>query len=408
MVFMLTACGGGGDDGKENLAPPGNQPPTTQPQPPESQPTPPAPPAPPTPSPELGRLLSAEPLLHFSSAAISQALDADHSKVPAISPYYGVATYRLTYRTEDANGALTTASGLVALPLKPAGATSPVISYQHATTFSNDNAPSRKLQAGEPPMALASQGYIVVAADYVGFGASNDKPHPYLQAAPTARAVIDMLSAAQTWRQQNAIADNGQLYLVGYSEGGYATMAAQRAMQLGQHPMLSQLQAALPAAGPYDVQTTLDQLLKRVQRDYPAIAWLLKPGTLKHLGSSVRAEVRRALVRELIPDDADVSYDTRFIDRYLADDSDAIEQQHSVHWGWTPSAPVYLFHGRDDQTVPYAVSEVTLNRLQAAGGAAVSLRNCQQTSPTGHLPCVPEYFRYALDTMGLSARNLRD
>ena len=404
LVLSLTACGGGGSD-SENLTPPPAPAPAPSPAP---SPAPPQPTPQPENNPELGRLLSAEPLQNFSSSAIAQALAADHSKVPEITPYYGVATYRITYRTEDAQGALTTASGLIALPLKPQSDTrpSPVISYQHATTFSNDNAPSRKLEAGEPPMALASQGYIVVAADYVGFGASTDRPHPYLQARPTARAVIDMLSAAQTWRTQNAVADNRQLYLVGYSEGGYATMAAQREMQRSQHPLLGQLQASLPASGPYDLQTTLDKLLLRVRDEYPAIAWLLKPGTLKHLGSTVRAEVRRALVRELIPDDADVSYDARFIDVYLADDTDTLKQNHSVHWGWTPTAPVYLFHGRDDQTVPYAVSETTITGLQATGAAAVSLRDCRQSSPAGHLQCVPEYFSYALQVMGQTAQNL--
>lgn len=360
----------------------------------------------PQPTPHAGQWLETAPGIEISPAAIEAALAVDHGKVPQVAARYAVRTYRVRYLTEDANGALVEASGLLALPQKSRREPSPVISYQHATTFENANAPSLKLEPGEPPIVLASQGYIVVAADYVGFGRSQGAPHPYLLSRPTARAVIDMISAAQAWRTASAVPDNGQLYLVGYSEGGYATMAAQREIERSGHPLRAQLQASLPAAGPYDLQVTLDSLLERVRDEYPAVAWMLQPGTLKYLGSTVRAEIRRALLRQLIPDDADVRYDARFLDTYLADDRDTLQQASSVHWGWTPSTPVYLYHGRDDQTVPFAASVSALNSLRATGGAPVTLRECSGVTPTRHLPCVPDYFSYALQVMAATARGL--
>ncbi len=380
---LLAACGGGSDNDD----------------------TPPAPPPPPPQG--LGELVGAsQELVRISPAAISAALAQDHSKVPQVEPRYAVATYRLSYLTEDKDGALVRASGLVAVPQKGAGAASPVISYQHATTFQNENAPSLKLEPAEPPIVLASLGYIVVASDYVGFGESNNRPHPYLQARPTARAVLDMLTAAQTWRRTAGVADSGQLYLVGYSEGGYATMAAQREIERSASPLRAQLQASLPAAGPYDLQATLDAQLQRVREERPDIAWLLRPGTLRHLGSSVRAEVRRLLMRALVPGDSDVDYDGRFIDLYLADDQQGLKEFSSVDWGWTPSAPVFLFHGRDDQTVPFAAGLAAYNTLKGTGGAPVTLQECTQSRPAGHLECVPEYFTYAIGVMQRSARGL--
>lgn len=346
----------------------------------------------------MGDLESAEAVNRITPAEISEALAEDDSKVSGITPRYQVATYRLTYLTEDKSGALVTASGLVALPVKGAGTASPVISYQHATTFKNANAPSLKVEPGEPPIVLASLGYIVVASDYVGFGASNALQHPYLQSRPTARAVLDMLTAAATWRGQAGVADTGQLYLVGYSEGGYATMAAQREMVRSGSPLLKQLVLTLPAAGPYDVQVTMDTLLARVADLSPWLGWALNPGNLSQLSDTVRDEVRRLLLRQMIPSDADVSYQTKFLDDYMADDTEAIHQDASVHWGWTPTVPVYLFHGRGDQTVPFAASVSALNTLQAAGGAPVTLTEC--TEPVSdHLECVPQYFRFAVDTM---------
>ena len=297
------------------------------------------------------------------------------------------------------------ASGLVALPVRPAGATpSAVLSYQHATTFENAYAPSVNLAPAEPPLVLASLGYIVVASDYVGFADSQGLDHPYLQADATARAVLDMLTAAQRWRSDTGVPDNGQLYLVGYSEGGYATMAAQREIERAQLPWRSQLRASIPGAGPYDMQALMDAQLARVRDENPVIGWMLNPGTLSKLSATVRAEVRRLLLRLLIPKEADVSYDARFLDDYLADDQEALYERSSVHWGWTPSTPVHLFHGRDDSTVPFVTSESAYDTLRAREGAArVTLRECVDTQPSEHTACVPEYFGYVLQVIEKNA-----
>lgn len=375
---VLAACGGGSDP----------------------EPLPPEPPAP-----AIGDLVGAQPLKPVSRAEITQALASHSERIQGVAPRYDVQTYRLTYRTHDKDGALVEASGLLTLPVKPAGQPSPVVSYQHATIFYDAEAPSNRIEGQEPPIVLASLGYIVVAADYVGFGATKGQEHPYLVATPAARAVIDMLTAAQTWRRQNHVADNGQLYMAGYSEGGYATMAAQRALELGDNPaLLAQLQASFPGGGPYDVQTTLDTQVQRIRERY----WwghLIQPGLLRHLGSSVRKELRRVLLRLTSPEDADVRYQTTFMDRYMADDKDAIARESNVHQGWKPSRPVYLFHGRDDQTVPYESGLSAYNTLRAQGGSPVTLHDCTHT-PSRHTECVPEYFLLTVRQMATTARDL--
>lgn len=381
-LVLLSACGGGGSS-----APPVDPPP------------------PPPPPPQVGQLLDVQPLGDISRRDIADAI-ADSNRIPtSLAPRYGVTTYRLSYLTQDKDGALVRASGLVALPVRPAGATpSAVLSYQHATTFENAYAPSVNLAPAEPPLVLASLGYIVVASDYVGFADSQGLDHPYLQADATARAVLDMLTAAQRWRSDTGVPDNGQLYLVGYSEGGYATMAAQREIERAQLPWRSQLRASIPGAGPYDMQALMDAQLARVRDENPVIGWMLNPGTLSKLGATVRAEVRRLLLRLLIPKEADVNYDARFLDDYLADDQEALYERSSVHWGWTPSTPVHLFHGRDDSTVPFVTSESAYDTLRAREGAArVTLRECVDTQPSEHTACVPEYFGYVLQVIEKNA-----
>ncbi len=380
----LAACGGGGND----LAPGGGQP--TEPPPPPVR---------------SGQLESAAQLRNIPVQDIAAALAAKESLAEGVVPRYSVTAYRIQYLTTDADGKEVKASGLVSVPQKAAGAKSPVLSYQHGTIFQDAEAPSNNAVASEVAVVLASLGYIVLAPDYVGFGASRGTPHPYLLAGPAAAATVDFLTAARTWRGQANVVDNGQLFLTGYSEGGYVTMAAHRALQEGGSPHLQQLRMVVPGAGPYNVQATMDGLVDLVRQEQPVIGALINPGFLRYLGGSVQREVRRLLLRALIPGDADVTYDTRFIDRFLADDVRYLEDYSNVY-DWKPSVPVRLYHGRDDRTVPYASSVSAVRTMQSRGaGDLVSLADCR-AQPAGHLQCVPSFITFMLGQLAPVAQDL--
>ena len=384
VLLALAACGGGGDDRVD-------------------APSPPAPLVNPL---HAGRLESAAPLGTVAVVDIAAALAAKESLAENVVPRYGVTSYRLEYLTTDADGREVRASGLVSVPQKPAGAKSPVLSYQHGTIFSDAEAPSNNAVASEVSVVLASLGYIVLAPDAVGFGASKGTPHPYLLAEPSAASTIDFLTAARFWRSQASVADNGQLFLTGYSEGGYVTMAAHRALQAGNSPHLQQLRMVVPGAGPYDVQATMDGLVRLVRDENPVVGALINPGFLRYLGGSVQREVRRLLLRVLIPGDADVAYDTRFIDSYLADDVRAIANASSVY-DYKPNVPVRLYHGRDDRTVPYASSVDTVRAMQQRGaGGLVSLTDCRAQPVAGHLQCVPPFITFMLGQLAPVAQDL--
>ncbi|MBK9985731.1 MAG: alpha/beta hydrolase [Betaproteobacteria bacterium] len=351
-----------------------------------------------------GQLVSATLINTVAAADITAAVQG-HDKMPSALPVYAVTSYRLTYVTQDGYGTDVVASGLVSVPVKEPGSPSPVLSYQHATIFKDAQAPSNNVVPAEPTVILASLGFIVQAADYVGFGASKAGQHPYLLSAPTAAAVTDLLTAARTWRHNASVIDNGQLFLVGYSEGGYATIAAHRALQATNSSHLRQLVSSIPGAGPYHVGVTLDMQLQRVRDENVLIAGLISPGFLRYLGSKVRNEVRRLIMRLVVPDDADVTFQSTFLDNFLADDTSAIERDSNVH-DWKPEAPVRMFHGRDDQTVPYAASTRTLQAMQARGaGTTVTLTDCVAT-PASHLGCVAPYFSHALAQMAPWVRDL--
>ena len=385
-VAALAGCGGGGGGGDDSVAG------TT--------------PTSPVPTPERsGQLESAALLGTLAATDIAAALADKESLAQDVVPRFAVTSYRLEYLTTDADGRQVRASGLVSVPVKAAGAKSPVLSYQHGTLFKDAEAPSNNAVASEVAVVLASLGYIVLAPDYVGFGASRGTPHPYLLSAPSAAATIDFMTAARTWRNQANVVDNGQLFMTGYSEGGYVTMAAHRALQAGNSPHLQQLRMVVPGAGPYNVQATMDGLVRLVRDEQPVLGAAINPGFLRYLGGTVQREVRRVLLRALIPGDADVSYDTRFIDRFLADDVQALAAISSVY-DWKPAVPVRLYHGRDDRTVPYASSAGTVRAMQDRGaGDLVSLTDCR-AQPAGHLQCVSPFINFMLGQLAPVAQDL--
>lgn len=351
-----------------------------------------------------GQLIGATLLNRVGIADMNKAIRDRGNRTPTVTPLYEVTNYRLSYLTTDGRGKEVVASGLVSVPAKPAGARSPLLSYQHATIYKDAQAPSNNPKAAEPPVVVASLGYIVMAADYVGYGVSKGTPHPYLLAAPSASAVLDLLTATASWRRENGIADNGQLFLTGYSQGGYVTIAAHRAMQTSGSPHLETLAAVAPGAGPYDAGVTLDELLRRVRLEYPLVGALIDPRLLRHLGSSLRRAVREALLKQLVPADADVVFDTTLIDNYLADDDAAIERHSNVH-DWAPTVPARFFHGRDDRTVPYVSATRTLQTMTARGANDVSLTDCAAL-PSSHKGCVPQFLSFMLGEFATMARDL--
>lgn len=422
MLSMLAACGGGGETERRSalaadaaresaLAAQDAAPLYDSPATPAGTPAP----LPIFPGPVLepsiampqgrGQLLSATRGITLQPADITQATQQPGVRTPSVAAAYAVTTWRLTYLTLDGQGRLVTASGLLAVPDKPAGRPSPVVSYQHGTIFYDREAPTNAVTADAPPVVMASLGAIVLAADYVGYGASRGLPHPYLLSQPSAAAVVDLLTAARVWRQQNGVRGNGQLFLVGYSEGGYATLAAQREIEQGGTPHGDMLVASVPGAGPNDVGVTLDRLLDRVRDENRLLAALISPGPLSNLGNTVRNEVRRALFRELVPGDADVTFQSTFIDWFLADDRESLSRFSDVH-DWKPLRPVSLFHGRDDRTVPYSVGLRTLQTMQARGAPAVSLTDCAATPVADHLPCVAPFWQFMLGRLAPLVRDL--
>lgn len=401
-VALLTACGGGSGDNTEGGASHLNSTAAGV----NSAPNAAIPaPLPPRLVNARGALLDGKPLKTHDISANRAAADGSAKQIPAVAPLYATTLYRLTYQTVDAKGQLTSASGVVVLPQKPAGRNSPLLSFHHGTVFYDREAPSNDLSATTPHNILGSLGYVVLAADYVGYGESRGKAHPYLQREPSAAAVVDFLTAARRWLAEQRIALNEQLFLTGYSEGGYVTLAAQQALEAGGVPIT----ASVAGAGPYDLQYTLDELLSTkavlasTGNALGSALGLRRPdAAAKYPGKFDEAMVD-TLLYFLIPKNSDVKFDKTFLLDWMADDY-ATMRRNSVY-DWQARTPTRLTHGRGDKTVPFGNSTRALENMRQRGTPDLDLAECYAT-PADHSECIKPYAQFMADYFRNFARDL--
>ena len=286
-----------------------------------------------------------------------------------INSLYSVNAYKLEYITRNSANALVKVSGLLAIPDKTSA--SPILSFQHGTIFKNADAPTSHLGVSEDSVeiGLASLGYIVFSADYVGYGSSLGQSHPYLLKQPSADVVLDLLQAGKKLLQESNIETTSQLFMTGYSQGGYVTMAALKELQENPREGLLATGVVL-GAGPYDVNTTLDVLTRGIN----------VPNIFEGL-------VIDYIMDRLVPSN-EITFESTILQRFFDED-----RQDDVH-NWRPDIAIKLFHGEDDRTVPIESAVSTFNVMKNLG-ADIELIRCS-ASPSNHRNCILPYVEYML------------
>ncbi len=193
----------------------------------------------------------------YSSTQSKALLSTLAAEYPEITPLvdntlYNADVYILTYKTHF-KGDEIIASGVVCIP--DVLAQFPVLSFQNGTNTLHANAPSVNLLSPLYSVleSMAGNGYILVIADYLGFGASDQILHPYYHRESTNASVIDLLNATDEFiSSQTKASENGQLFLMGYSQGGWSTLSVLD--ELEHDPIQPyNIVAASCGAGAYDV-----------------------------------------------------------------------------------------------------------------------------------------------------------
>lgn len=212
-----------------------------------------------------------------------------------------VDLYRLIYTTTGQKRDLRTVSGAVFIPDIPASKIKGVILYFHKTFFSKTSVPSFDLIGNGPDnntiaSVFATNGYIVIAPDYIGQGIDNTVAHPFiLYPLVNTNDGLSILMAAHQFLYKKGFSNSLPLFVTGFSEGASYALWFSRLYQ--EQPKFKQqtdntnfkFTLVAPIAGAYDISNVIYHYLsdnvslwsKETYLAYSSIiASKLKPGLL--------------------------------------------------------------------------------------------------------------------------------
>lgn len=274
-----------------------------------------------------------------------------------------------TYTGHDIDESPITLSGKVILPAK--GKIKNMVVVSHWTIGSNRECPSECFQLEG---ILASKGYAVVMADYIGYGVTSNRVHPYMHLGSTATSVVDMALAVKPYLKAiGREPESDEVILVGYSQGGSTTLGAMNIIQYYYREELP-IKRVFAGGGPYDMAATFDLAMLEDKTGIPCaipmivqglnegdglgldLSEFFQPILMEHLDDWVNskkytvAEINTMLNAKKVSDlMTEAGRDKR--------NPKTAELYRSLMWNsiliFAPEAPLYIFHSIDDNTVPF-------------------------------------------------------
>lgn len=300
---------------------------------------------------------------------------------------HDVDVIRLDYHTVDVDGHDIIASGALVVPVSGTG--NSVLSFQHGTIYNPYEAPS---VAGSYYMDvgafLSSTGFITVMPDYLGYGSSSQTDHPYQHRQTLATATRDMIRASYEYFKVEELKDpSDKLFLTGYSQGGYATLATLKLIQ-EEHAGEFNIRAATAGSGPYNKTETLKNLLS-LDQEYESIntyMWVLDvynsiyPALNRPYTYYYNEPWADMIEQQGVFADVNKNPATLFTDAFRMDVLEGTDQvikdvlADNDLFSWKPSVPLQLYHGTDDLLVPFFNSQTTYDAMIESGASNIELK----------------------------------
>jgi pimeloyl-ACP methyl ester carboxylesterase len=311
------------------------------------------------------------------------------SFVPLIQ--YDADFYKITYYT-TLNGSKVLVSGLLGIP-KNMPTTPALLSAQHGTMFSDADAPSNFPSTFSGFELGASAGFVTVIPDFIGYGESKNIVHPYYDMQSSAATVVDMIKATKYYLESQKTVINDKLFLMGYSEGGYVTMAAQKEIETNKNHNLT-ITAAAEGAGGYDLTTMLAKVASVPTYATPSfLALFIQSYNTTYSFNRPLTDYFRPAYAAKIPALLDGSKNREQIDQELSTSPSALlntaffsslsnpaaetafkaKIATNSFPDWYPVSPTRMYHGMADEAVFYETSQTTYNRFISAGSKQLTL-----------------------------------
>ena len=302
---------------------------------------------------------------------------------------YDVDVYRIVYQTADINGDFIEASGAI---IVPKNASQPgLLSIQHATIFSNDEAPSVDATANSVvtrKAIFASVGNIVFLPDYLGYGVTVNRPHPYQHKESLATVSYDMIMAGLEFLEANGIEWSAStIDLLGYSEGAFTTLALAQKIEAG--PLALQTGLISMGAPIFDLSSTMNYIINNIDEPAECVAcyayflqsyheiYSLPRSLSEYFNSPYDERISEGLfdgsqsaaqVVSQLPETLTELFTESFIDRYLNGEEDdltsAVAENNIM---FVPNGDVLLVHGDADGVAPIFNSDDFEDRALQSG-----------------------------------------
>ena len=338
----------------------------------------------PEPTSQRGEILDTELVKELSLSDVKKfATDSIESSYL----HYGVLCYRVTYSSVYEGEPITT-TGLMLLP-NSSEADKALCVYMHGTNWpvekrsAQQKMPSNYFNNTNPSggevatcgIPLASSGMAVIMPDYIGFGPTADKEHPFIYYPELKQANIDGLRAMRNYLK---LSGNQEVRLAGWSQGGGAALSLHYYIQ---HEFNDEFTVASSSclSGPYNYAGLLEGVLRDTTGLVPPTAlctWSVyvlnrfavhrNPDQIYTFTVTDQVSAMMNFVgtvwdcfRPYFTEGVLSGADTEWINASM---------KNSFHKGWKPTGKVYLHHGTRDALVPYFNSEDAYKGLTDAGG----------------------------------------
>ena len=305
----------------------------------------------------------------------------------ALSVSARVTEHVLYYSSVDQHGDTLTLSGKISVPEQPKG----IILLPHYTIASNDETPS---VCTTPEAKYLRNDYVLIMPDYIGYGVTRERIHPYLRGDVTARNCVDMLFAS--WPVLDSLhvtLPKDSIYLVGFSQGGATVLWILKLLEEQYSDRIHVLHCYAGSA-PCDVAATYDVAIAQNKVGLPVVIPMLVMGTSEAYDLGLKRE-------DFFTPELDKRYDDYVLSKnrtitysflrmrshkvdywltaYGADKTqpetrrmyEGLLRSSLVHYPldsckaaepiicpeWRPKAPVYVFHSYDDRIVTFRCAE---------------------------------------------------
>jgi pimeloyl-ACP methyl ester carboxylesterase len=336
-------------------------------------------------------LVDSELIVRYSVADIKESLGEVTGLPPGLAPFinYDVSVYRIVYRTVDTDDRPVLASGALVVPEETMPM--PLMSFQHGTLGSESEAPSYFTSDSYFATAVyASSGYIIAIPDYLGYGNSKQIDHPYEHGHSLATAARDMLRAVREFDEStNIFRANNKLFLTGYSQGGYATMALLKLLEEN-HSDEFLVTATTAGAGAYNKSGFARHILEwdGNLRYLNSFLWVLETydrvyGLNRGAGFYFNEPYATIIEAEGVRDNKQLNPQELFSETFRegilsgADNIFIEVLADNDNYDWKPRSPLQLYHGTNDDYVFYFNSENAYDAMTGRGANLVELITVQ-------------------------------